>query len=385
MNQRLLLVAAIVFLVFVGFGIIIPVMPSLMSPTHLSWMLAAYSVASFLMSPVWGALSDRIGRRPVLLLGLTGFAVSFALFGLASGELWLMYVSRLLGGLFSGATMACAVAYVADITTEEKRTSGMGLIGMAIGLGFVFGPGMGGLLSALGSSVPFFVASALTVGTLLLASAKLPESLSPDKRGRTRAAGQSRWSAFRGVLRPLYMLSFIVTFSMTGMETTIFYFLGHAIDADSRDMGILLTISGLVGALIQGGVVRRFVKRGDEVKVVSIGLVLSAAGLWLLLASSSFWTSALYLSVFAVGNALIRPCVTSLITLKAGNDYGAASGLSSAMDSLGRIVGPLAGGYLYLAGMNWPFAAGGLLCLLSLGFVVWFMRADRTAEVKASA
>lgn len=384
MKKQLSAVMLILITIFIGFGIIIPVLPELVTPLHLNLMLMLYSAVSFLMSPIWGSLSDRIGRRPVLLAGLAGFAASFLLLGIAGDNLWLMYVSRLLGGLFSGAATSCAVAYVADITTEENRTKGMGLVGMSIGLGFIFGPAVGGLLSGFGLSVPFFVSAGLSLLTLLFASARLPESLPPEKRSGERKR-PSRWSAFAGSLKYLYVLSFFVTFTLAGMEGTLQYFESIRFGAGPMDVGIMFLVSGIVGAAIQGGVVRRLVKPGDESKVVGYGLVLSAIGFFLLLLSSSLWTATLYLTVFAAGNALIRPCVISLITQMTKAGQGVATGLNSSMDSLGRIAGPLMGAAAFHLNVNLPFAIGGVLCLGALALLASFRAAVRRAQADRPA
>lgn len=370
--------------IFIGFGIIIPVLPEIVSPFHLNMMLMLYSAVSFLMSPFWGALSDRIGRRPVLLLGLSGFAVSFLLLGLAGDLLWLMYVSRILGGLFSGAATSCAVAYVADITTEENRTKGMGLVGMSIGLGFIFGPAVGGLLTGFGLSVPFYVASALSFVTLLLAAARLKESLPASKRGDVKKR-TSRWTAFSGSLKYLYVLSFFVTFTLAGMEGTLQYFEAVKFGAGPMDIGIMFLVSGIVGAAIQGGVVRRLVKPGDEPKVIAIGLVLSSIGFFLILLSSSLLTATLYLTVFGAGNALIRPCVLSLISQKTKVGQGVATGLNSSMDSLGRIAGPLMGMGAYHLNIHLPFAIGGTLCLAAITLLMTYKAADRQSKQASAA
>ena len=172
MNKQIGIIMLLLMTIFVGFGIIIPVLPEVVKGAgaeyHNALLLSVYSAASFLMSPIWGGLSDRIGRRPIILIGLLGFSVSFLIFGFADGNLWVMYVSRILGGLFSGAATACAVAYVADITTAENRTKGMGMVGMSIGLGFIFGPAIGGILSRWGTYLPFFVASGLALASFFL-------------------------------------------------------------------------------------------------------------------------------------------------------------------------------------------------------------------------
>ncbi|WP_010269962.1 MFS transporter [Paenibacillus senegalensis] len=380
MNKSMAVIMLLLLTVFIGFGIIIPVLPVIVGEDqgfHLAMLLSVYSAVSFFMSPWWGRVSDKTGRKPVLLIGLGGFAVSFLLFGLAGDQLWLMYVSRIIGGAFSGAVTACAVAYVADITTDENRTKGMGLVGMSIGLGFVLGPALGGVFSLWGLSVPFFVSSLLSFLCLLFTASYLTESLPPEARGGAVPARQpSRWAAFQGPLKYLYILSFFVTFTLAGLETTFQLFQMAKIGVDSFEAGMMFFASGIVGALIQGGVVRRHVKPGQEKVAISIGLVLSAAGFILILFSSSVWTAALYLSVFGAGNALIRPCVISLITQKTKVGQGVATGLNSSMDSLGRIFGPLGAMALFGWHMASPYIVGAVLCIAAMLLVAGFVRAD---------
>lgn len=383
MNKQLTIIMVLLMTIFIGFGIIIPVLPDAIagsgaSSFHLGMLLSIYSLASFLMSPVWGSLSDRIGRRPLIILGTLGFSVSFFIFGIAGDNLFLMYASRILGGLFSGAATACAVAYVADITTEENRTKGMGLVGMSIGLGFIFGPAVGGILSHWGYQVPFYAAAGLAFVTFLFALVMLPESLSEEKRRKPQGAKPSRWTAFIGSVKYLYVLSFFVSFTLAGLEATLLLFEKDQIGATSLQLGIMFAVSGVMGALVQGGVVRRFIKNGDESRVIGIGLVLSAIGFVLILFSSSLLTASIYLSVFAAGNALIRPCVTSLITQKTKAGQGVASGLSSSMDSLGRIVGPLLGAGIYQYSHQLPFYMGAVLSLAALYLLYKFMVLDRS-------
>lgn len=382
MKKQLGIIMIILITIFLGFGIIIPIMPEVItgagaSTFHMSMMLAIYSAASFFMSPFWGALSDRIGRRPILLLGLLGFSVSFLIFGLAGDNLTLMYVSRILGGLFSGAATSCAVAYVADITSDAERTKGMGLVGMSIGLGFIFGPALGGLLHPFGNAVPFFVAAALSLVTLLFSLRVLQESLPPERRRSRHEAQASRWTAFAGPLKYLYVLSFFVSFTLAALESTLQFFEMARFNATPADMGIMFLVSGIAGAAVQGGVVRRMVKPGDEPRVIRIGLIISACGFFSLVFSYNLLTATLYLTIFAVGNALIRPCVTSLITQKTLTGQGVATGLNSSMDSLGRIAGPLLGGAVFTVREDLPFWLGGVLSLAALFLVLRYVMADR--------
>ncbi len=385
LRKQLAVIMMMLMTLFIGFAIIIPVLPVMVedagaSAIHLGLMLSLYSLASFLLSPFWGGLSDRIGRRPVILTGLLGFAASFYLFGIADGNLWLMYASRLLGGLFSGAATACAVAYVADITPEKDRTKGMGLVGMSIGLGFIFGPAIGGLLSQFGHHVPFFASSILAVLIWVFAFTMLPESLSPElRKAAAEAPKESRWKAFAGSLKYLYVLSFFVSFSLAGLEATLQYYEMRRFGATPTDIGWMFLASGIVGALVQGGIVRKYVKNGSEWKAIMAGLIISGVGFLLIIFSYNLWSAMVFLSVYAIGNALIRPCVISLITQKTTVGQGVASGLNTSMDSLGRIAGPLMGTALFHIQIGLPFLVGGILSFAALLLLFRFRAHDRTA------
>lgn len=382
LDRRLILIMLMLVTIFIGFGLIIPVMPVLVqqtgaAPYHFGWLLSIYAFFSFILSPVWGGLSERYGRRPLIMLGTFGYAVSFFLFGIATDHLWLMYVSRILGGCFSGAATSVAMAYVADITSEEDRNKGMGLAGMSIGLGFIIGPAVGGLLSVVHLSFPFFVASALALVITLVVYTSLGETLSPEEREQMRQQPTaSRWQAFTGALKYLYVVAFIGSFGLAGLEATLQYFQMVKIQATPVQIGLILLISGIVGALIQGGLVRR-VQSGQELRVIGIGLVVSALGLVLILFSSNFWTATLFVVIFGAGNTLIRPLVTSLVTKKSSAGHGISAGLVTSMDNLGRMVGPLVATTLYSANIHLPFLFTAAVTLFSLTLLVLFAHHEK--------
>ncbi|SEN16320.1 MFS transporter [Paenibacillus sp. OV219] len=389
-DKRLGVVMLMLITTFIGFGIIIPVLPELIKKAspgaveyHTGLMLSVYSAVAFLLSPLWGGLSDRIGRRPVILIGVLGFAASFLLFGIADGSLPIMYASRLLGGLFSGAVTSVIVAYVADITPPDQRTRGMGLVGMSIGLGFTIGPGFGGLLSLVSQNTPFFAAAALALITFLIAVTKLPESLTPEMRAAATEKKPSRWKAFTGSLKYLYILALIVSVSLAGLEATLQLFGMKRFDVTPLQVGVMFLVCGLVGALIQGGVVRRRIRKGQEPMYIAAGLIISAVGFLLLVTAHTLTTATIYLAIFGIGNALIRPCVTSLITQKTTVGQGVASGLSSSMDSLGRIVGPLVGASLFSVDITLPYVAGGLLSLAGIALLLRFRMLDNSPAHQA--
>jgi DHA1 family multidrug resistance protein-like MFS transporter len=398
MNKQKGTIMLMVMLMFIGFGIVIPVLPHVVTDElgfadfHVQVMLAVYSLASFIVSPLWGALSERIGRKPVMMTGMIGFSVSFLVFGLAVSlqsdgvigsdfSLLLMYVSRTLSGLFSGATIAVSMAYMADITSDEERTKGMGLIGMSIGLGFIFGPAVGGLLTIGGSyALPFFVSAGLSFLTMLAAAMYVKESLTATAREKAlaeRANSSSRWTAFRGSSRYLFVLAFLATFILAGLEGTLQLFQMEKIGVTPAQMGMMFLLSGIAGALMQGGFIQRYVKKGDEVRYMIIGFILSGIAFVLLLFSQTLVDASIYLCLFGIGNSLIRPCVTSLITQKATVGHGLSTGLSASFDSLGRVLGPLFAGVMFGFDISLPFIIGAVLSVLAVTVVMMYVKADK--------
>jgi multidrug resistance protein len=391
MKKQIFTLMFILFMVFVGFGIIIPIVPEVIRATgassvNLGFLMAVYSIGSFITAPLWGHLSDRKGRRPILLAGLIGFSASFFIFAAAEDSLFLMYASRILGGLFAGAVIPCAFAYASDITSEDDRTKAMGLLGMTIGLGFIFGPALGGVLSAVGLFFPFVISGILAIIMTVFAAFFLPESLSLEKRQQPEK--QSQWQLFRtdfqGAVKYLYLLAFLGTFTLAGMEATFQFFQMERINATPATIGWMFMASGLTQAVIQGGVLQRF-KKGNEKTLIAIGVLISVIGFILLLFSSTVVNATIFLSILTAGNALIRPCVLSLITIKTKVGYGAASGISSSMDSLGRIFGPVLGALAFSVNSSLPFLIGSILSLFAFVLLQGYRKSDQTANETAKA
>jgi DHA1 family multidrug resistance protein-like MFS transporter len=378
---------AVMFLVMLGFGIIIPVMPFFAgelgaTPFELGLLMASYSVMQFLFAPFWGGVSDRVGRKPVMLIGIAGLSVSFFLFAI-SDKLWMLFASRILAGFLSSANMPTVMAYVADITSPENRGKGMGIIGASVGLGFIFGPAIGGVFSSESYATPFFIAGVVSAITFLFVLFVLKESLPKEKRRQKGEAKESRWSAFAGSLSFLYILMFFVSFSLAGLEATFAYFAAERAGLGTVQLGYIFMIMGLAGAFVQGGMVGRLIKKRGEGTVIQLGLLLSAFGFGLVLLTSSFWTAALYLSVFGIGNGLIRPAVSALITKRTTVGQGAATGLISSFESLGRIAGPPVGGFLYAVSIHYPYIAG--ILLSAIAFVLYRIYVGRARESTSAA
>ncbi|WP_238457752.1 MFS transporter [Desulforamulus ferrireducens] len=255
----------ILFWVMVGFGIIIPILPFVVThfgggPTILGLFMASFSIMQFFFAPLWGRLSDRIGRRPVLLIGLSGYGITFILLGMAT-ELWMLFVIRMLSGVISSATIPTAMAYIADITEGEERSKGMGLMGAAMGVGMIFGPALGGWLGHYGFAVPFYVAGALAILTWPFAYFFLPESLKQLGSNLNRAEKMAKLSleVLKHPLLILFMLNFISNFSISIFQGTFALFGADRAGFGSKEMGSIFTMMGVIGVIIQGGLIGRLV------------------------------------------------------------------------------------------------------------------------------
>lgn len=350
------------FLVYVGFGIIIPVIPFYAedlgaSPTELGLLMAVYSLMQFLFAPMWGRISDRIGRKPVIMIGIFGLAVSFFLMALST-ELWMLFAARIIGGFLSAANMPTVMAYAADITSEEDRGKGMGVIGASIGLGFIFGPAIGGIFSKTDLQMPFYIAGTLSLITFFLVMFVLKESLSKEERHETERKRTSLLKALNGPESVLFFLSLFITLSLSGLEATFAYFAAEKAGLGTTELGYIFMIMGLAGAIVQGGLVGRLTKRFGEGFVIQIGIFVSAIGFFLILFTKNFLTAAIFLTVFGVGNGVIRPAVSALLTKRVKTGHGSVTGLLSSFDSLGRILGPILGGLLYSVSVGLPYISG---------------------------
>ncbi|MGD9696469.1 MAG: MFS transporter [Thermoleophilia bacterium] len=351
----------------VGFGIVLPILPLWAetfgaSPVQIGLITASYAVAQLIFAPVWGRLSDRYGRRPIILLSLAGTVVGSLMIGLA-GTLLVLFLARVLQGV-AGASYAAAQAYVADVTSARERAHGMGLIGAAFGLGFVLGPALGAVASAADHRLPFFIAAGLAALNLLIAWKRLPES----RREGAAAAPAPRLAAVRRALAgrdlaPLVWLSFVANFAFIGMESTFALFGAWRFGYGPVAMGLLFTLIGVMAAVSQGMLVRPLVARSGEHRVMLAGLVGTAAGLLGLAASETLWLLIPSLIVLAVASGLVFSTTTALISLAGGDhEQGMVLGLTASIGSAARIAAPLVATVLFQhVGIAVPLVVGAAL------------------------
>jgi MFS transporter, DHA1 family, tetracycline resistance protein len=354
----------------VGFGIVLPILPLWAerfdaSPTQIGLLTASYAIVQLLFAPAWGRLSDRYGRRPVILASLAGSAVAALLIGIA-GTLVLLFVARILQGV-AGASYAAAQAYVADVTTRRERARGMGLIGAAFGLGFIIGPAFGAVFSAVDARLPFFVAAGLAALNLVIAYRRLPESLRP---GAPRAPAPRLDLVRRALasreLGPLVWLTFVATFAFVAMESTFALFSERRFDYGAAEIAALFVFIGVMAAAAQGLLVGRLVERFGEVRVLIAGLAGTAAGLLLVAVSESLWALLPGLAVLAVASGLVFSTTTALISLAAHDaEQGSVLGLTAGVGGAARIAGPLIATVLFQhLGIATPLILGAALFAL---------------------
>lgn len=382
MKKSLILLLSVQFFVYVGFGLIIPVLPIVITDQgfntlHVGGLLTVYSLASFFTAPAWGILSDKMGRKKLILIGLIGFSFSFLLFAIFSHSLIIMYISRVIGGLFSGALYTAVTGFIGDMSTEENRNKYMGFMGMSIGLGFIVGPGIGGLLSQLGNAVPFYTSSLLIFLLFIYAMLilKEPERLGEANKRELIPTGTSVLLKYR--VRYLFLFSFMVTFLLAGVESTLQLFQIEKIDITPAQLGSLFLFSGFVDFLIQGGVVRR-VKDGQEWKWIISAQIITACGLALFPFTSSLAFAGFALCIFTAGNALARTLTTSLASKESGGKFGTAAGLSYSMDNLGRIIGPLFFTWILTMQPNASYIISASLALLSIFIILTFKASKKS-------
>ncbi|MGM0898794.1 MAG: MFS transporter [Bacillota bacterium] len=382
MKKTILLLMSVQFFVYLGFGIVIPILPEVVvqqgyADIHVGGLITIYALSSFFTAPLWGKLSDRTGRKKLILVGLAGFAASFFLFSLFLDSLILLYMSRIVGGLFSGALYTAVTGYVADITTDEERNKYMGLLGMSIGLGFIFGPAIGGLLGAVSLSLPFTASAVLVLLLMVYASAVLKEPVRKGEAVKRKLLPKGASTFWQYRIRYLFLFSFMVTFLLAGLESTFQLFQIDQIQITPLQLGYLFMVSGFVDAAIQGGVVRR-IKNGTETQWIIGAQIVTAIGLVLLPFTTSLVFAGMALSIFTAGNALARTALVSLTSKEAGGKYGTAAGMTYSMDNLGRIIGPLFFTWLLTIQSGSVYYLSGALALLSIILIVLFKTSQKS-------
>lgn len=385
-----------VFIYLLGFGMIIPILPLLSlhygaSAFQAGLLLSVFSLMQFIFAPMWGSLSDKYGRRPILMYCLLGECISYLLLAW-SRSLEMLFVSRILTGFF-GASISTASAYISDITTKEDRSKGMALIGVAFGLGFLFGPALGGGLTLIAekfstdvhfiSGFAAYGVAFLCLATFIFAYFYLQESLNIKKvegSASTTELPTKKENRFARIAKfikmptvGILMVSFgMATLAMSMMEATLVLLMKEKFNWGIKEVSFGFAYIGICMILTQGVLVRRLIPKVGERNLLRVGLAFMGIGLAGVAFSNHIWMMVIVMSFLAIGNGLTNPSIMGSVSLLvAAEEQGAAMGTNQSLSALGRVIGPALGGMLFGSlGMGSPFIVAGLLCFVALLLVL---------------
>jgi DHA1 family multidrug resistance protein-like MFS transporter len=398
-SKHLFVLLACLFVVMIGLGITMPVLPFYVErlalsggasrqavTMHVGLLTGAYALGQLFFAPVWGRLSDRTGRRPLLLIGIAGYVVAQVLFGLAT-SLWLLYAARILGGILSSAALPISAAYVADMTTEEGRGPGMAWLGTATSLGFVVGPALGGMLSRrdlhFGAryghfmidsfSIPFFTAAALGLFTLFAALRWLPESLPATVlRAKYKGTEERDWRGLARTLRPLLGLVLVAQFALATFEATFALYAQAMFNYGPVRVGAAFVVCGFVMTVFQVGAVGLLAGRVREIYQVGAGFGMMGISLGLFVIARTTPVVFALVGLVALGTAFVSPNLTALISKRGGiNRVGESLGVQNAANSLAQASGPLLGSALYVWHLSAPYLLTGALSVAAALAIFW--------------
>lgn len=397
MKKPLFVLLTCVFVVMIGFGITLSVLPFYVERLaveggasrqsivlHVGLLTGVYPLVQLIFAPLWGRWSDRIGRRPLIIIGNAGYVIAQVLFGLAT-SLWLLYAARILGGALSAVTLPVAAAYVADMTTEEERGRGMAWFGTAVSLGVVVGPALGGMLSrrdwhfnlrywhflADSFSIPFFAAGFLGLLALGAAIRWLPESLPSPGTPAAKSEIKRDWRRLVKSLRPLLALALAGQFGLTIFEATFALYAQAKFNYGPVEVGAVFVVCGLVMTVFQAGAVGLLAGRISEIYQIGAGFGLMGTGIALLSTARTTFFVFAFVALLSLGMAFIAPNLAALISKRGGRQSGAALGIQNAVNSLGQASGTLLGGALFVWQMNAPYVLSGAVLIAVALAIAW--------------
>lgn len=373
----LLLLMMNLFLVFTGIGLIVPILPKFMTELGVTGsiaglLVAAFSLTQFLFSPLAGRLADRFGRKRIIILGMLVFALSEWLFGIANDTL-LLFVARMLGGVSGAMIMPAVMAYAADVTTKDERAAGMGFINASITTGFIIGPGLGGYIAKFGLRVPFYIAAAAgivaAVITLLFLRETRSASESPSEATSREEPQGNLFTQLRYSYREPYFISlvlvFVMSFGLANFETIFGLFVDHKFGFGPDDIAFILTFGSIAGAVIQVTAFSWILKRFGEKRVISTCLLFAAVFIVLILFAHPFWLIFAFTFIIFLATDILRPTISTQMSMLAKDQQGYVAGLNSAFTSLGNIIGPIVAGVLLDANVNAPYVLASVILLFS--------------------
>ena len=373
------------FIAFLGIGLVIPVLPTLMNELGITgavvgYMVAAFAITQLIVSPIAGRIVDRFGRKIMIVSGLFIFGLSEFLFGLGK-SVEILFISRMLGGVSAAFIMPAVTAFIADITTMEQRPKALGFMSAAISTGFIVGPGIGGFLAEIGTRVPFFVAGVLGAFAAVLSLFLLKE---PTRAADDTDSAPSILGSFTRIFSPLYFIAFVLifvlSFGLAAFESLFSLFVDHKFGFTPADIAIIITGSGIVGAIAQLVLFNWLTQKMGEIQLIRYSLALSAILTFVMTIVGSYW-SILFVTFFLfVGFDLIRPAITSYLSKIAGNEQGFVGGMNSMFTSLGNVFGPIIGGILFDVNLNYPYYFATIVLVVGV-FLALFWKKPKHIEI----
>ncbi|HLQ82231.1 MAG TPA: MFS transporter [Pseudogracilibacillus sp.] len=383
-NMSLALLLTNLFIAFLGIGLVIPVLPTIMNELNLSgkmvgYLVSAFAISQLLVSPLSGKWVDQYGRKTMIVIGLLIFSFSEFLFGLGK-TVEVLFISRLLGGVSAAFIMPAVTAFIADITTMEMRSRAMGYMSAAISTGFIIGPGIGGFLAELGTRVPFFAAAVVALISALASLILLKE---PERY--KSAVIEAKTSGLGRIFNPLYFLAFLIIFiaqfGLAAFDSLFSLFVDRKFGFTPKDIAIIITGGGLVGALAQVFLFDRLTQKFGEVKLIRYSFIFSAILVVVTTMVNSYFNILLATIFIFVGFDLMRPAVTSYLSKVAGNEQGFVSGMNSMFTSFGNMFGPIVGGILFDINLDYPFYFTALALIVGIGLTYFWKQPTYQEEI----
>lgn len=385
----ILLLMINIFIVFTGIGLVVPIMPTFMKELSMTGsivglLVAAFSMTQFLFSPLAGRLSDALGRKKIIILGMLIFAVSELMFGMSNTAVFL-FLARFLGGIGAALIMPAVMAYTADVTSGEERAKGMGFINAAITTGFIIGPGIGGFLAEYGVRVPFYAAAVAGVVAAVITLLVLPESKRSTENDEevVKLPSQSLLTQLLYSYREPYILAliivFVASFGLANYETVFSLFVDEKFGFTTRDIAIIITFGSIAGAVVQVTIFSWILNKFGEKNVVAVCLF--AAGLFVILTLfvHNYWLILVVTFIVFLSMDILRPTLSTQMSKMAMEQQGYIAGLNSAFTSMGNVLGPAMAGFLFDININFPYISASIILFLCF---ILALRARRDVRIR---
>ncbi|MDN7242102.1 MFS transporter [Planococcus sp. N028] len=394
-RKKIIILMINMFIAIASFGIIIPILPSYLTSINqggmaAGLMIAIFAAAQFLFSPIAGKWADQYGRRKMIIYGLIGLTASMFVF-YASDSIWILYFSRVIGGIGAAMLVPAIFAYIADITTHDQRAKGNSLVSAAMSLGIVVGPGIGGFLADYDLKLPFLVSALVSLVAVLFSVALLKENDAPVSEQTEAMLLAEQESMFRKIGRSVTMpyfipliITLVMSFGLLAYESVVGLYLDNQFQSTAKDIAFMITATGVVSVIVQLFIVDRLVRRFGETAILITFLIVAASGFLLSLFSGNYPMFFAVSLIIFMASSILRPVLNTMISKMAEGEVGFAMGMNNAYMSIGNVLGPLLAGMLYDINIIFPFILGLFLLILTTAITVLWQR-SRSRSAKPSA